>query len=84
MTVKLHTLQGTVISNKMNKSAVILVERLIKHPIYKKFIKKKTKLHIHDECNTCVNGDIVEVSECRPISKTKSWKLIRIIKKFII
>lgn len=84
MTVKLRTLKGTVLSNKMNKSAVILVERLIKHPIYQKFIKKQTKLHIHDEFNECVNGDIVEVSECRPISKTKAWTLIRIIKKFIM
>ncbi|WP_343128133.1 30S ribosomal protein S17 [Buchnera aphidicola (Takecallis taiwana)] len=84
MTVKLKTLKGTVLSNKMNKSAVVLVERLIQHPVYRKFIKTQTKLHIHDELNECSNGDIVEVSECRPISKTKSWKLIRIVKKSII
>ncbi|CAL4324723.1 30S ribosomal protein S17 [Buchnera aphidicola (Thelaxes suberi)] len=78
---KIKTLKGIVSSNKMQKSAVVFVERIIKHPIYKKFIKKTTKLHIHDEYNQCDNGDLIEIKECRPISKTKSWKLVRIIKK---
>ena len=83
MKSKIRTLKGRILSNKMQKSAVVLIERIIKHPIYKKFIKKKTKLHIHDEKNECSVGDIVEISECRPISKTKSWNLIKIIKKSI-
>ncbi|HMI76878.1 MAG TPA: 30S ribosomal protein S17 [Buchnera sp. (in: enterobacteria)] len=76
--------QGYVISNKMQKSAVVTVERFIKHPIYKKFIKRTTKLHIHDEKNECSIGDKVEIRECRPISKTKSWILIRVIEKSIL
>lgn len=84
MILNTRTLKGTVLSSKMNKSAVVIIERIIQHPIYKKFIKKKTKLHIHDEYNKCNNGDIVEILECRPISKTKSWKLIKIVKKFVI
>ncbi|CAL4324065.1 30S ribosomal protein S17 [Buchnera aphidicola] len=80
---KLRTVQGTVISNKMQKSVVISIDRFVKHSIYKKFIKKNTKLHVHDEHNECQDGDIIEVSECRPISKTKSWKLVKIIKKNI-
>ncbi|QCI18466.1 30S ribosomal protein S17 [Buchnera aphidicola (Aphis nasturtii)] len=80
---KIRTLQGRVISNKMNKSAVVSIERFIKHTIYKKFIKKTTKLHIHDEKNECSIGDIIEIRESRPISKTKSWVLVRIVEKTI-
>lgn len=83
MIKKIRILQGRVISHKMQKSAVVSIDRFIKHPIYKKFIKKNIKLHIHDEKNECHNGDIIEISECRPISKTKSWMLVKIIKKFI-
>lgn len=82
--MKMRTLTGTVLNNKMSKSAVVLIDRVIQHPIYRKFIKKKTKLHIHDEYNECLNGDVVEISECRPISKTKSWKLVKIIKSSIV
>lgn len=83
MNSKVCILKGIIINNKMHKSAIVVIERLIKHPIYKKFIKKKTKLHIHDENNLCSNGDIVEISQCKPISRTKSWKLVKIIKKSI-
>ncbi|CAL4323757.1 30S ribosomal protein S17 [Buchnera aphidicola] len=83
MVNKVRTFKGRVVSNKMQKSAVVLIKRIIKHPIYKKFIKKKTKLHIHDENNECSNGDIVEVAACRPISKTKSWTLVKIVEKCI-
>lgn len=76
-------LKGRVISDKMQNSAVVLIERFIKHPMYKKFIRKNTKIHIHDANNECSNGDIVEISECRPISKTKSWTLVKIFKKFV-
>ncbi len=72
---------GTVVSDKMNKSAVVLIERRVKHPIYGKFMKKSTKLHIHDENNECGVGDTVQITECRPISRTKSWKLVKIVEK---
>jgi len=81
MTKKYNILQGCVISDKMQKSAVIAVERFVKHPIYGKFIKRTTKLHFHDEKNECVIGDTIEIRECRPISKTKSWILLRILEK---
>jgi small subunit ribosomal protein S17 len=72
---------GSVVSDKMDKSAVVMIERKVKHPIYGKFMKKSTKLHIHDEDNQCDVGDIVQISECRPISKTKSWTLVKILTK---
>jgi len=72
---------GSVVSDRMDKSAVVLIERKVKHPIYGKFVKKSTKLHIHDENNECGIGDTVQITECRPISKTKSWKLVKIVEK---
>jgi len=72
---------ASVVSDKMDKSAVVLIERKVKHPIYGKFMKKSTKLHIHDENNECGIGDTVQISECRPISKTKSWKLVKVVEK---
>ena len=72
---------GSVVSDKMDKSAVVLIERKVKHPIYGKFVKKSTKLHIHDENNECGVGDTVQISECRPISKTKSWTLVMVVEK---
>ena len=79
----LRTQIASVVSDKMDKSAVVLIERRVKHPIYGKFMKKSTKLHIHDENNECGVGDTVQISECRPISKTKSWKLVRVVEKAI-
>ncbi len=72
---------GSVVSDKMNKSATVLIERKVKHPIYGKFVKKSTKLHIHDENNECGIGDTVQISECRPMSKTKSWTLVKVVEK---
>lgn len=72
---------GSVVSDKMNKSATVLIERKVKHPIYGKFVTKSTKLHIHDENNECSVGDTVQVSECRPMSRTKSWTLIKVVEK---
>ncbi len=72
---------GTVVSDKMDKSAIVLIERKVKHPIYGKFVKKSTKLHIHDENNECAIGDTVQIAECRPVSKTKSWKLVKVVEK---
>ncbi|WAI18664.1 MAG: 30S ribosomal protein S17 [Buchnera aphidicola (Acyrthosiphon caraganae)] len=83
MMEKIRTLQGRVISNKMQKSAVVSIERFVKHIIYGKFIKRTTKLHIHDEKNECTIGDLIEIRESRPISKTKSWVLVRIIEKTV-
>jgi small subunit ribosomal protein S17 len=77
----IRILQGRVVSDKMEKSAVVAIERFVKHPIYGKFIKRTTKLHVHDESNESNIGDLVEILECRPVSKTKSWKLFRIVGK---
>ena len=76
-----RTVQGTVISDKMDKSITIAIVRKVKHPIYGKFIKRTTKLHVHDETNQCNVGDLVSISECRPLSKTKSWTLEEVITK---
>lgn len=76
-----RTLQGKVISAKMEKSIVVAIERKVKHPLYGKFMKRTTKLHAHDETNQCNEGDIVLISECRPLSKKKSWTLAKIVTK---
>ncbi len=76
-----RTLAGRVVSDKMEKSAVVLVERRVKHPLYGKYIRRSTKLHIHDENNECKVGDTVTIQECRPISRTKSWKLVEVVER---
>ena len=76
-----RTITGRVISNKMNKSITVIVERRVQHPIYGKFIRRSTKLHAHDENNECGIGDTVSITECRPISKTKTWRLVSVIEK---
>lgn len=76
-----RTLQGRVVSNKMDKSIVVAVERMVKHPVYGKFIKRTTKLHTHDEENVCAQNDFVEIRECRPLSKKKSWTLVKVLEK---
>ncbi len=73
-----RTVTGTVVSNKMEKSITVLVERRVKHPVYGKFVKRSKKLHAHDADNACNIGDTVTVIECAPISKTKTWRLISI------
>ena len=73
-----RTLQGKVVSDKMDKSITVLVERHVKHPLYGKFIKRSTKLHAHDESNECNEGDLVTIAQCRPLAKSKSWRLVRI------
>ncbi|MFL2552579.1 MAG: 30S ribosomal protein S17 [Gammaproteobacteria bacterium] len=65
-----------VIKTQMNKSAVVSVERLVKHPVNGKYIKRSTKYHIHDENNICSVGDVIKIKQCRPISKTKTWVLV--------
>jgi small subunit ribosomal protein S17 len=77
----LRTQIGSVVSDKMDKSATVLIERKVKHPLYGKFVKRSTKLHIHDENNECTTGDTVQIRECRPVSKTKSWTLVKVMEK---
>ena len=81
MTESTRTVQGRVVSNKMDKTITVAVERKVKHPIYGKFIKRTTKLHAHDETNQCNEGDVVTVRECRPLSKSKNWMLVEIVTK---
>lgn len=75
-----RTLRGSVISNKMDKTIVVLVVRKIKHPLYGKYIKRSTKIHAHDEKNICKEGDVVIITESRPISRTKRWKLQEVVR----
>jgi len=73
--------EGRVVSNKMNKTVVIRVERKVKHPLYGKYVRRFSKMYAHDEENTCRIGDLVLIQQSRPLSKTKRWKLIEIIKR---
>lgn len=79
-TVK-RTLIGRVISNKMDKSITVLIERKVKHPKYGKYVSRSTKIHAHDEANTCSEGDVVTIVECRPLSKTKAWRLVEVVER---
>ncbi len=76
-----RTVTGRVVSNKMDKSITVLVERRVKHPVYGKYVTKSSKLHAHDEGNECNPGDVVTVKEVRPISRTKTWSLVSIDEK---
>ena len=78
-TKKLHTVEGRVVSNKMDKTVTVLVERQVKHALYGKYIRRSTKLHAHDEDNACNEGDVVRVTESRPLSKTKNWRVVEVI-----
>jgi small subunit ribosomal protein S17 len=72
---------GVVSSNKMDKTITVLIERKLKHPIYGKFVKKSKKFFVHDENNVCNEGDTVKITETRPLSKNKSWRLVEVIEK---
>jgi len=74
-----RTLTGKVVSDKMDKSITVLIERRVKHPKYGKFVRKSSKIHAHDELNECHEGDVVTIEECRPISKTKAWRLVQVV-----
>ncbi len=76
-----RTLTGRVVSDKMEKSAVVLGERRVKHPLYGKYIRRSTKFPVHDENNECREGDTVTIQECRPVSKTKAWKLVEVVER---
>ncbi|MDA1343180.1 MAG: 30S ribosomal protein S17 [Proteobacteria bacterium] len=77
--VKLRTIIGKVVSNKMNKTVTVLVERVVKHPVYGKYIKRSTKMMAHDEQNVCQEGDVVSITSCRPMSKNKTFKLVAVL-----
>ncbi len=74
-----RTLTGQVVSTKMDKTIAVLIERRVEHPIYKKYMRKSTKLLAHDENGECKEGDTVAIEECRPLSKRKAWRLQRVI-----
>ena len=76
-----RTLSGKVVSNKMDKTITVLIERRVKHPVYGKIVSKSTKIKAHDEDNQCNAGDTVTIAEIRPLSKTKSWKLVEIVER---
>ena len=76
-----RTTTGRVVSDKMDKSIVVLVERLVRHPVYGKFIRRSNKIHAHDAENSCRTGDLVQIQECRPLSKTKSWELVKVVEQ---
>jgi small subunit ribosomal protein S17 len=76
-----RALVGRVVSDKMNKTVTVLVENRVKHPLYGKYITRSAKYHAHDEENTVGAGDLVEIEECRPISRTKSWRVAKVLEK---
>ncbi len=78
-----RVLTGKVVSNSRDKTIAVLIERRVRHPIYKKYIKRSAKVHAHDEKNECRLGDVVKVSESKPFSKTKNWALIEVVEKSV-
>lgn len=80
-TVSRRTVVGRVVSDKMEKSISVLVETREQHPIYKKYVRRSTKFHAHDAAKECQIGDLVRIEECRPISKTKTWRLVEVIER---
>ncbi|OCX68351.1 30S ribosomal protein S17 [Acidithiobacillus thiooxidans] len=79
-----RSLVGTVVSDRMDKTIVVLVERRIQHPLYKKYIRRSKKFHAHDADNACHIGDTVKIEECRPLSKTKSWRLVNVLGQGVV
>ena len=70
---------GLVVSDKMDKTITVMMERKVRHPVYGKFVKRSTKVHAHDEDNVCKEGDTVIVEQCKPISKSKTWRLVKVV-----
>ena len=79
-----RTLTGKVVSNGMDKSITVLVERRVRHPVYGKYLTRSSKVHAHDEKNECNVGDVVSLSESKPISKTKAWQLVSILENALV
>ena len=76
-----RTATGRVVSDKMEKTITVLVERQVRHPLYGKYIKRSKKMHVHDPEQTCKIGDVVVIEECRPLSKTKAWRLVKVLEQ---
>ena len=76
-----RTVEGRVVSNKMQKTVTVLLERSVKHGLYGKYGRLSTKVHAHDENGECREGDLVRIAECRPLSKTKNWKVVEIVER---
>ena len=74
-----RTVEGRVVSNKMQKTVTVLLERQVQHPLYGKIIRRSTKVHAHDENGQCKEGDVVRIAECRPLSKTKNWRVVEVV-----
>jgi small subunit ribosomal protein S17 len=74
-----RTIEGRVVSNKMAKTVTVLLERQVPHPLYGKIVRRSTKVHAHDENGECKEGDVVRIAECRPLSKTKNWRVIEVL-----
>jgi small subunit ribosomal protein S17 len=75
------TLTGRVVSNKADKTITVVIERLVKHPTYGKYVRRRTKLLAHDETNQCHEGDLVTIGQCRPVSKRKAWTLLKVVER---
>jgi small subunit ribosomal protein S17 len=76
-----RSLEGRVVSSKMQKTITVMIERRVRHPLYGKIVTRRTKLHAHDEMNESKEGDLVQIEECRPLSRTKSWRLVKVLEK---
>lgn len=76
-----RSLEGRVVSNKMHKTITVMIERRVRHPLYGKIVTRRTKLHAHDEMNESKEGDLVQIEECRPLSRTKSWRLVKVLER---
>ena len=76
-----NALSGRVVSDRMDKTVTVVVERLVRHPLYGKYIRRSSKFHVHDENNECHIGDVVAIEQCRPISKNKAWRLVKVVER---
>ncbi len=76
-----RTLSGRVASDKMNKTITVVIERVVRHPLYGKYVRRTTKLHAHDEQNECRTGDLVMIEQCRPLARTKAWRLVKVLER---
>ncbi|MFI4952654.1 MAG: 30S ribosomal protein S17 [Burkholderiales bacterium] len=74
-----RTVEGRVVSNKMHKTVTVLLERQVQHPLYGKIVRRSSKVHAHDEAGECREGDVVRIAECRPLSKTKNWRVVKVV-----
>ncbi len=78
---KARAVTGRVVSNKMDKTISVMVSRVVKHPVYGKYMRRSTKVLVHDEENTCQAGDVVSITECRPFSTRKAWRLVEVLER---